>query len=80
MGMLVADRVFDEVGLVFFDQPAGADRVGVVETLVEVDAPVAIRSDALADFLAVLRDLADPLMSVEDPADRVSPAPMRKAR
>ena len=59
--VLVAHRVFDEVGLVLFDHPAGAEGVVQVEALVEVDAPVAVCADAFADLLAVLRRPAAPL-------------------
>jgi len=48
--MLVANRIFDEIGLVFFDELAGAHGVVVIETLVEVDTPVAVLADALKQW------------------------------
>ncbi len=68
--VLVANRIFAEIRLVFLDETAGPERVGVIEALVEVDAPVAVGADAFASFLAILGDLADALMGIEDATDR----------
>ena len=65
MGMLIANRIFHEVWFVFLDQSACAHRVGIVETLVEIDAPIAIRAHTLTDLLTVLGDLANALMRIE---------------
>ncbi len=69
-GVLVAHGILDEVGLVLLDPAARAQRVVEVEALVEVDAPVAVRADALAHFLALRDDAVDGLALVVDAADR----------
>ena len=68
--VLVAHRILDEVRLELFDAAAGAQRVVEVEPLVEVDAPVAVRPDTLANFPALLDDAAHGLVRVVDAADR----------
>src|SRR5262249_53209285 len=64
--LLVAGGVFHEVGFVFFNQLAAAQGVGVIEFLVEVDVPVAVRADAFADLFPGLGAGADTLMGLED--------------
>ncbi len=61
--------ILDEVRFVLFDEAAAAQRVGVVEALVEVDAPVAVRADAFADFLAGGRDEPHAFVRVVDVVD-----------
>jgi hypothetical protein len=68
--MLVADRIFDEERIELLHHLAGAHRVVEVEALVQVDAPVAVRTHALAHGLAVLGDPPDRRAGVEHPADR----------
>src|SRR6202167_6291540 len=66
MEVFIAHRVLDEVRLVLFNQLATAQRIRIVELLMQVEAPVAIGADALADLFARSRDLAHTLMRVED--------------
>ncbi len=68
--VLVADRVFDEEGVVRFDSLAGTQRVVQLEALVKVDAPVAVRAHALAHVLAFLFHPAHHRARVVDAADR----------
>src|SRR6266545_1006491 len=70
MSMLVAHRIFDEVRLVVFDQPARAHGIVVVEALMEVDAPVAVLADAFARFLAIHSYLAHPFVRVVNATHR----------
>ena len=57
-------------GLELLDPAARAQRVVVVEALVEVDAPVAVRSDALPRLAALLDHAAHGVVRVVDAADR----------
>jgi hypothetical protein len=68
--MLVANRVFDEERLVLFHRLAAAQRVVEIEPLMEVDAPVAVGTDAFARLSALLRDAPDHRSRVEDVSDR----------
>ena len=57
--MLVADGIFHQVGRVFLNQPAAAEGVGVLEALVEVDAPVAGGAEGLTNFFGFPGDLKE---------------------
>src|SRR5262249_39842926 len=65
-----ADGVLDEVRCEFFDQFAAADGLGEVEALVEVDAPVAGLTYALAGLRGVLEELVEAFVRVEDAVGR----------
>src|SRR5579862_5004129 len=66
MEVFVTHRVLDEIRLVFFNQLAAAQRIRIVELLVQVEAPVAIRGNSLTNLLARGCDLAHSLTCVED--------------
>ena len=57
--LLFANRVLDAERPIRLHQPADFHRLVEVEFLVQVDHPVAIRADAVADLLDGLDDLAD---------------------
>src|SRR5262249_34916067 len=60
-----ADGIFDEERVVLLDEVAAADSVGEVEALVEVDAPVAVFTDAFAYLFAFFADFVDALARIE---------------
>ena len=73
--LFLANRVLDAERSRRLHQPADFHGLVEVELLVQVDHPVPIRADAVADLLDRLDDLADPRPRIEDrPAAAASPA------
>jgi hypothetical protein len=54
--VLVANRVLDKKGIELLHRLAAPQRVVEVETLVQIDAPVAVRAHTVPDVAAILRD------------------------
>ena len=63
--LFLAYRVFDAERPIRLHQPADFHRLVEVEFLVQVDHPVPIRADAVADLLDGLDDLADARPRIE---------------